>query len=519
MRQGWAVAPPAEYLLTTGGDTRLRLDPETGLNRYGCSPRPRPEAITFASTTATSISVGAFRQVESLRQSLLQAAIVGQLSQAYTRAMEDTRSEILALSGAAAVPGCQAVLTPSGTDAEFYALELALAGHDRPLTNIVIAPHETGSSVVPAASGRNYNTITALGVGVEIDAPVDETSAARVEINSVPVRDAAGELLPVAEVDATAEQFAAAAVKAGRRVLLHLLDTSKTGMVAPSVACVVALARRFAGHLDVIVDASQLRMCPETIAAYLGQGFMVILTGSKFFTGPPFAGALLVPPGIGLRVVGDEACLPAGYSAYTTRACWPAPWAAYCRNLNDSLTLGVLLRWWAALWEMRAFHAITVPGPRLILDTFIRVIGEAVDLSPVLRRLPVPVPDRSPLIGGQGWDGLPTILPFALVPEGASAPLDLAMAQRLYGWLNRDVSAWLPAMARDEERRLASLRCHIGQPVLLGETLCGLRLAAGARLVSDGPALLEQEIADARRVLAKIAFLLRHLEHFAASIG
>ena len=36
-----ALSAPAEHLLTLGADTRLLVDPDTGLNGYGCSPRPR----------------------------------------------------------------------------------------------------------------------------------------------------------------------------------------------------------------------------------------------------------------------------------------------------------------------------------------------------------------------------------------------------------------------------------------------------------------------------------------------
>src|SRR5260221_12500275 len=58
--EGPRAVDPAAQLLTAGGDSRLLVDPATGLNAYGCSPTPRPWAITFASTTATSISDGAF---------------------------------------------------------------------------------------------------------------------------------------------------------------------------------------------------------------------------------------------------------------------------------------------------------------------------------------------------------------------------------------------------------------------------------------------------------------------------
>ena len=49
-------------LLASGGDARLLLDPITRLNDYGCRPFPRPEAFTFASSTATSISERGYRR-------------------------------------------------------------------------------------------------------------------------------------------------------------------------------------------------------------------------------------------------------------------------------------------------------------------------------------------------------------------------------------------------------------------------------------------------------------------------
>lgn len=40
------IFAPLEQILTSGGDTRLHLDPATMLNGYGCRPFPRPEAYT-----------------------------------------------------------------------------------------------------------------------------------------------------------------------------------------------------------------------------------------------------------------------------------------------------------------------------------------------------------------------------------------------------------------------------------------------------------------------------------------
>jgi len=532
-RQGWRVAAPTESLLTTGGDERLRLVPETGLNRYGCSPRPRPGAFTFASTTATSISDGAFAHVEMLRRRLAAAAAAGRLEEDYGDAMATVRGAILAQC-APSLPhdnGTEAILTPSGTDGEFYALNLALAADDRPLTNIVIAPQETASNVMAAAAGRHYNPTTAMGRHVAVGEPVDAAATARTTLVTLAVRAENGDLLPSSAIDAAAVQAVEAAIAAGRRVLLHLLDTSKTGLIAPGIAATRALTRRFPGSIDVVVDASQLRLSHRSVARYLALGFMVIVTGSKFFTGPPFSGALLVPAVIGTRIGPGRPPLPQGYDAYSERHCWPRSWGDYGPPRGGEANLGLLMRWWAALWEMAAFHAVPEAEARSILSTFLDAVRPVIAGSPVLRLLPCPPPDRAALEDDDNrlepsgftpsWDALPTILTFALVPDPALAPLDMTTTHRVYGWLNRDVATLLPATAGDEERRLAQLCAHIGQPVLVGsDGLCGLRLSAGARLVSGAltagvpvAAFLDAEITEAKLILAKLEMLLRHLAH------
>jgi hypothetical protein len=39
--------------------------------------------------------------------------------------------------------------------------------------------------------------------------------------------------------------------------------------------------------MQIIVDGSQLRLDPKDIQNYLNKGYIVTVTGSKFFTGPP----------------------------------------------------------------------------------------------------------------------------------------------------------------------------------------------------------------------------------------
>src|SRR5581483_6111424 len=219
-------------LLTAGGDSRLRVDPATGLNAYGCSPTPRPAAVTFASTTATSISDDAYAAAEACRARAAGPAAWACESAAIKQAILDHyRLDARAVG---------IVLTPSGTDGELCALAVHRLGREAaPTVNLVIAPEETGTGVALAAAGRHFADITALGIPVAKGAPVAGLGDG-VTLATVAIRTPDGAVRPAAEIDADVLEAAERAVAAGRRVLLHGLDVSKTGLLAPSADCLAA---------------------------------------------------------------------------------------------------------------------------------------------------------------------------------------------------------------------------------------------------------------------------------------
>lgn len=53
----------------------------------------------------------------------------------------------------------------------------------------------------------------------------------------------------------------------GRRVLLHIMDSSKLGWRAPSAACLDEIARRWPRKVQVVVDASQARLVTDALSA------------------------------------------------------------------------------------------------------------------------------------------------------------------------------------------------------------------------------------------------------------
>src|SRR5689334_20268913 len=88
------LSGPLEGLLASGGDSRLALDHATRLNFYGCRPFPRPEAFTFASSTASSISDRAYAGVAGTRQQLLREAQRIGLDRAVDAQIERQRIEL-----------------------------------------------------------------------------------------------------------------------------------------------------------------------------------------------------------------------------------------------------------------------------------------------------------------------------------------------------------------------------------------------------------------------------------------
>ena len=72
-----------------------------------------------------------------------------------------------------------------------------------------------------------------------------------VHVLEVRCRTSDGTLRPAAAVDADVGEAVSRAVEAGRRVLLTLVDVSKTGLLAPSPACAEAWKRRFPEKVEV----------------------------------------------------------------------------------------------------------------------------------------------------------------------------------------------------------------------------------------------------------------------------
>lgn len=488
-----------ERLLVSGGDARIALDPLSGLNKYGCQPFPDPQLLAFGSSTATVISTAGFAAAEQLRQKLILDTGTEPHEIVYAREIQRIRAELLRLCEVSGLPGLEVVFATSGTELHLIAGQYAGSGLSLPALVVMVEADETGSGVAAALAGRHFNTAPAEHAA---GAPIAGSNA--LEVVSVPIRLADGTPRPLGDIDAEVETLVGSAVAQGRRALLILVDQSKTGLIAPSPACVAALHRSLPGSVDVLVDACQFRIAPPTLRAYLEQGFMVALTGSKFITGPSFSGALLLPSVATQRL--RERPFPRVLASCSSSANWPSSWGVEAQ-LAQATNFGLLLRWEVALEELRRFRSVPQAAVMRFLQDFAQAMRSRLSSDSMFEPLPVPQLDRRPLIETGNWDQIQTIFPFLLYRPATDAgrvPLCREETAQVY----RRLQAGLAGSG------VLSVRCQFGQPVACGTrdgvAVSALRICASARLISEAfergnGAVIEEALA----ALDKTALLIR----------
>ena len=482
----WHLAAPVEALLVSGGDDRLSLDPETGLNRYLCAPYPVPATISFGSCTASTISPAGFAAAHEVRQELLAAGCAQPVDTVLDRASGQIVAELLHRLDVADI--AEAVLAASGTDATLLLTGLLAAERPRQaITTILMSPSETGSGVPDAVQGQHFAPCTASGLVVQKGAVV-EGFPPGLALVCVALRDDSG--LP-RSAEAIAEDCEAAIEAALPRghVVLHAIDGSKTGLTAPGLLALDLLGDRFGERLDIVIDACQLRIEPALVRRYLERGWPVLITGSKFFGAPGFCGAVLFPRAR-LRQIAGGGQLPDGLCAY----------ASLSGGSVSRRCAGLLLRWAAALAHMKTFGSLSPAQIRIAIDQAGADIRAAMMRDPRLRLVTAPRPDG---LGDRlGWSDRPSVLTFAVHRE--TGPMNAQALRPLYQAMARNMAAHAP----DRERELASQSCLIGQPVHLTAGMGGLRIAVSAAQIVASAAAGEDLRPKLAAIFGKLSLLL-----------
>jgi hypothetical protein len=504
---------PTATLMSAGGDDRITLDEQSGLNSYGCAPEPI-RAISYSSSTASSISAAAYAHAHAVHHQLRLAVAAGESEEAtYARFLRNARARIRQVYGLSA--DIDVAFGASGTDLEYLALAIALQSGQR-VTNIVVEVDEVGSGCLYSQAGQYFAPRTALGLEIEKGAQLEGFGTDVIAVKTINTRTENG---PVRSNDDYAEillKTAGAVIAAGGRPLVHIIHRSKTGIVTPSLSAIDKLIAAHGDKVDLVVDACQGRISPDTIDSYLSRGASIFLTGSKFIGGPPFSAWALVPPKLLTRMRSGIPA-PAGLAHFFARGDMPTGWADTDGLLPILTNFGLLLRLEAGLFELE--RLLTMPMERV--DAVIVAFGTA------MRSLPATMPFRliegaadDPAAGDHAGDSelchpldrkMLYVIELTAPHPNTCQPLSVDQAREVYRGLYSDLS---DQFTNASYRLYASEICHLGQPVKClkqanGKWAPTLRLSLSAPQIFemiglDPNRLVERFGADIERIAAKI---------------
>lgn len=514
------LANPLEYLLRSGGDVRLNVDPDQLLNVYGCRPFPRPEAFTFASSTATSISNVAYNQSETQRELLIRQSFKKgffDTTSEFSEKIKDRLKENLMLPKSSTL-----ILSPSGTDVTLQVAGICQAVFDKKIVHILMASDETGSGVSFALQGKHFSGSTSRGICVKKTGPI--TGFRKVEVKNIKLRDDNGVLKQMEKLDREATRVVKEAIEKGKQPVLHVMDQSKLGYSSPSDHCLQQLQKEFGEKILVLIDNSQLRMDQKNIQNYIEKGYLMTITGSKFFTGPPFNGALIIPKKINEIWKASENKLPMGLSQYFFKNEWPKTWKM-TTNLTNGVNLGISMRWYASLVEIERYFNTPLSLRYLGLEMFCDHVGKAIGQSPFLEHLSELTKAPNNNLEMVDMKERRTIFPFFI--KMGEKVLGRHEIDKLYRLLNQNISREFH-FESDESQDIAGQICHIGQPVKTiykdGTPTGVVRISLGSRIISESWKdqdvsvffhKIKEQMIQVNIIIRKIEFILNHPEWLA----
>jgi hypothetical protein len=505
-----SIKTPTALWLTLGGDHRLLLNSSSGLNQYYCSPFPTPEVSSWGSCTASSPGERAYSAAIRLQQWFAEES-EDEPDRSF-KVANDIRSDIL--RWADLDEKIDVVLTPSATDAEFIPLWLCLARGDKVL-NIVVGPTETGSGSRFAAAGLHISSITPSGTTVLMSAPLEQMRNLPVRTEEFDIRESGGSLIDRTKLEDSIAKSIVDAVQKGEIVLLHHLDCSKTGARLPSRAFCSEMQDKHGEQVRVVVDAAQLRTDPVKIRSWLDRGWAVLISGSKFYAGPPFCGAVLLPKK-GWGAAAHIASPPVGFRDYFSAQNFPSDWLLWRKRLSKKANIGMLLRWAGALAEMHSYAALSREMRSLALDQMAQIMQDSIEACMYVKRVEPHREienDKDSLV--EGICTRATVETFSVhLPNQANEDslLTLYECRKLHRMLRDDIAKDFGTGLDNSKLQVLSRPFALGQAVSLGSPNNGaLRLAASAPMITglcEGSLSLESLRSDLEALFSKLSLCL-----------
>ena len=500
-------------IMSQGGDARITLEENNGLNKYGCSPIP-DYSISYSSCTSNTISYSAYAFVESYLHKLRN---IGEKHDDLSFLEDEFEFVRKKIGDFYELPKkTDVILGSSGTDLELLIIAGAMSSPEKKVHNILIEANEVGSGALNAAKGRYFSTISPLGAKCTIGEIIPGFSKNDVSFKNVEVRCSNGTVDNDENIQQKLEHEIKLALSQGRRPILHVIHRSKTGLIVPSFKVFKTIQERYGEKIDIVVDACQGRISIHMLNQYLSNNAEILITGSKFYSCPPFAGSLIIPENMAARIK-NMANIPTGLKDFFSRQEFPKSWSFMDKYLSEEVNLGLLLRWQSAIFEMN--KVFMVPNPRIefVIEAFNSVAKEMIqnsnhfdiiEIATPTEAYKIPASTRSPY-------EINSILTFvANLPNGDVFTYD--DAKIAYQALYTDLT---PIFNSDSD--VVGTQIRIGQPVKVkkvrNEWLGTFRLALSSNLISEIAMLDDQLIymrlqSDMDFIRKKLKFILHNFD-------
>ena len=480
-----------EEYLADNGDDRLLIEEDRGTNKYGCRVTPYKH-LSYSSSTASSINICTFSYVKKYFINNKHELDNNQWVKKEYQKIRDSLRVYIGLED-----NVDIALGGSGTDLEL--LPLVLIGSNKKIINIVIAPEEVGGGIKHIAQAKHFSEQLVNGSKVNIGDTIRGFESYKIQYTPFSIRTNSGKFIE----NKVIENNILKTIKKhydSSKIILHVVYKSKTGIVSPSESFVNYIYKHYPNIL-LVIDACQYRMSQETIKNFIDLNAIVLLTGSKFFGAPPFCAAMLVPFKLRNRFVIDRE-IPKGLTDYFSRSELPYRWQSFNKVLPEIANIGLLLRWNAAIYEMKNFALINRNRFIYTVEIFNKVFRE---VSEEMEYFEIEVIPELETLNEMEKNFSLTLLTFTL----KDASLTYDHARILYSKL----------LEVDNMPLIYEMPCHIGQPVKIkknstGEWRASLRIALNARFFTKYSGEIselqyKQYKHDLTTIFTKLQFLIK----------
>lgn len=486
-----------ESLLTTGGDDRSLILPESGANKYHIRPVPiESHQIFRGSCTGNPPTKSAFEATKKFYEENLESIQSCQLDSALRDIFKEQRERLKKYLD---LPeGAEVIIAPSGSDAEYLPIAIAKALHpDKKIVNGVTQLNEIGAGTAPASTGKFFSKYAPfLGDhGLDYLEGFDG-----IEGIVVDARNKDGSVVDAAQ---KMDEFAQEQIALGNYPIVHAVFGGKTGLrdtVMPS-----SIDK---GDTSMaIVDACQGRFTLAEMKEWMDNDAIVLFTASKFFQAPPFCAAVIIPPSIAEKLSTADApkeMLGAnGLLGFVTDKELPSCMDTWKPYLNDDAinNVGLALRWQAGLFSMEKLESISDDERTTLVDEWAAKVKNMVEENPNIDLFCV---ERS-------------ITSIRMAKDGDTSQwLNMSEARDLFRWMSLDVSEVVPDATEEEKKALATSG-FIGQPVSVSEDFAIVRIALGVDSLYAYSQDKASTLAEDQMLVNKLGAIAKHFSTLKAS--